>query len=208
MPAPDDESIPRDSHDSATRRTKPHWVDLIVGGSAIIIAVISLAVALRQSQIMERQLAASVWPFLQYGASNATEDGERVISFGVENVGVGPARVHSISMRYADKPIRNVGELWAACCSDLIASDGHPAWRISSLHNQVLAPNRPKTFLLLTNSPGNQPYWERLNAEQSKIHIKACYCSVLGDCWILDSSRDDRAQVSSCPAPRPDDYVD
>ncbi|MFA6984682.1 MAG: hypothetical protein WC213_00555 [Arenimonas sp.] len=208
MSAIDDELKPIDPPKAATKRGKAHWPDLIVGGSAIVIAVISLAVALRQSQIMERQLAASVWPYLQYHTSNATDDGQRVISFGVENVGVGPARVHSVSMRYADKPIRNVDELWTACCADLLASKGNPAWRISSLHNQVLAPNRPKTFLQLTNSPSNQPYWERLNAEQSKIQLKTCYCSVLGECWMLDSSKDEHAPIAVCPAPQADDYVD
>ena len=86
MSAIDDELKPIDPPKAATKRNKAHWPDLIVGGSAIVIAVISLAVALRQSQIMERQLAASVWPYLQYHTSNATDDGQRVISFGVENV--------------------------------------------------------------------------------------------------------------------------
>jgi hypothetical protein len=190
------------------KRTATHWLDLIVGASAIMIAVISLAVALRQSHIMERQLAASVWPYLQYDTSNATEGSEKVISFGVENVGVGPARVHSISLRYNDKPIRNVNELWTACCSDLLATKGNPTWRISTLHNQVLAPNRPKSFLLLTSAPSNAPYWERLNVEQRKIQVKVCYCSVLDECWMLDSSKDERAPIASCPASRPDDYTD
>jgi hypothetical protein len=199
---------PLDAPETARKRAATNWLDLIVGGSAILIAVISLVVALRQSQIMERQLAASVWPYLQYQTSNATEDGKQVISFGVENVGVGPARVHSISMRIGDKPIRNVSELWTACCADLVTAHGDPAWRISSLHNQVLAPNRPKTFLLLTNASSNLPYWQRLNTEQSKIQIKVCYCSVLDECWLLDSSKDDRAPVAACPAPQADDYVD
>ncbi|HTD29824.1 MAG TPA: hypothetical protein VK660_10585 [Xanthomonadaceae bacterium] len=164
--------------------------------------------ALRQSHIMERQLAASVWPYLQYDTSNANENGKPVISFGVENVGVGPARVHSMSMRYDDKPIHSVDELWAACCSDLLASKDRPSWRISTLHNQVLAPNRPKQFLLLTDVPSNRPYWERLNAVHDKIQVRVCYCSVLDECWTLDSRRDDRAQVAACPAPQPGDYTD
>jgi hypothetical protein len=197
---------PPDSVQSVHKGSARNWLDLIVGGSAILIAVISLVVALRQSHIMERQLAASVWPYLQYDSSNASEDGKPIISFGAENVGVGPARVHAISMRYSGKPIHNANELWTACCSDLLASKVLPTWRISTLHNQVLAPNRPKAFLVLTATPTNLPYWERLNAERHKIEIKVCYCSVLEECWMLDTAEGDRAPVSACPAPQPDDY--
>jgi hypothetical protein len=192
----------------ARKEKARHWLDLVVGSSAIIIAVISLVVALRQSHIMERQLAASVWPFLQYDTSNASEDGKPVFSFGVENVGVGPARVHSMSMLYDGKPIHNVDALWGACCSDLLASRSKPGWRISTLHNQVLAPDRPKTFLLLGNAPSNLPFWQRLNAVHEKIQVRICYCSVLDECWMLDSRKDDRELVATCPAPQPDDYVD
>jgi len=96
--------------------------------------------------------------------------------------------------------------LLGACCSDLLASAGKPNWWISTLSNQVLAPNRPKAFLLLTDSPANTKYWERLNTERFKIQLKVCYCSVLDQCWMLDSLKDEREQIASCPAPQPDDY--
>jgi hypothetical protein len=199
---------PPNTPSPAARLSARHWLDLIVGGSAILIAVISLVVALRQSHIMERQLAASVWPYLQYDSSNASEDGQQVITLGTENVGVGPARVRSISMRYDNKPIRNVDELLDACCSDLLAAKARPIWRISTLHNQVLAPNRPKSFFVLTGAPSNAAFWQRLNAEQGKIQVKICYCSVLDECWMLDSAKDDRTPVAACPLPQPDDYID
>ena len=183
-----------------------HWLDLIVGGCAIVIAVISLVVALRQSHIMQRQLAASVWPYLQYDTSNTTDDGKPVMSFGVENVGVGPARVHAVSLRYDDKPIHDVDELWKACCSDLIKSGLQPAWRISTLHDQVLTPNRLKTFLMLSDAPSNDPFRKRLDSVREKIRVGFCYCSVLDECWTFDSKGEDRSPVAACPVPRPDDY--
>jgi hypothetical protein len=198
-----------DSSASTPAATKPsvrHWLDLIVGGSAIVIAVISLTVALRQSHIMERQLAASVWPYLQYDTSNATLEGKPVMSFAVENVGVGPARVHSVSMRYGDKPVRDARELWTACCADLLAGGQKPAWRISTLHDQVLAPNRPKTFLLLTDDPANPLFRQRLESERQKIALRFCYCSVLDQCWMFDSEKDTLAALPYCPAQQADDY--
>lgn len=183
-----------------------HWLDLIVGGSAIVIALVSLTIALRQSRIMERQLAASVWPYLQYDTSNASADGKPIMSFGVENVGVGPARVHSVSLHYDGKPIVEARDLFKACCDDLLAAGQHPAWRMSTLHDQVLAPNKPKTFLLLTEEAANEPFRKRLDQEREKISLQFCYCSVLDQCWVFDSAKDQLAAQDQCPAQRADDY--
>lgn len=185
-----------------------HWLDMIVGGSAIVIALVSLTVALRQSHIMERQLAASVWPYLQYDTSNATADGKPIMSFGVENVGVGPARVHSVSLHYDGKPIVEARDLFKACCVDLLAAGQHPDLRISTLHDQVLAPNKPKTFLLLTEETANEPFRKRLHQERAKISLRFCYCSVLDECWMFDSEKDKLESQDQCPAQRADDYRD
>lgn len=182
------------------------WVDLCVGASAILIALISLAIALRQSQIMERQLAASVWPYLQYGTSNEDDQGQPVIHFDLENVGVGPARIHSISMRYQGRAIHNPAEFFAACCQDLIASAGQPGWAMSTAHHQVMAPNHPKEFLVLPDLARNHVFLPRLNAERQKVTIRICYCSVLDQCWMLDSDKDENEPIAACPLPQPDDY--
>jgi len=171
-----------------------------------VIALVSLVVAGCGSRTMERQLAASVWPYLQYDTSNATPDGKPTMSFSVENVGVGPARVHSVSMRYAGKPIADPHELFKACCGDLIAAGQHPAWRMSTLHDQVLAPNKPKTFLLLGDEPANEPFRKRLDQEREKIALQFCYCSVLDQCWMFDSEKEDLATLDRCPAAQAGDY--
>ena len=195
-----------DPLDIAPKRTSWRWLDMVVGTSAIVIAVISLVVALRQSQIMERQLAASIWPCLQYGISNGNGDGKNIINFDIENVGVGPAQVHSVSLRYKDKPIHNLRELVLACCSDLLDTKGNPEFWANSLHSRVLAPNHPLSFLTLTDAPRNAAYWDRLNLEAPKIELKVCYCSVLDQCWMIDSTKDERAPLAACPAAQPDDY--
>jgi hypothetical protein len=198
---------PLDPLDNARKRHGNHWLDLVVGASAIAIAVASLLIALRQSQIMERQLAASVWPYLQYGTSNTSDEGAKAIRFEIENVGVGPARIHSMSLRYKDKPVRSTAGLIEACCADLLA-EGKPSRFTSTLHDQVLAPNKPKNFILFNDVPANVRYWDRLNLERHNVQIKVCYCSVLDDCWMLDSHQTAAQPLAVCPAPQDDDYQD
>ena len=45
--------------------------------------------------------------------------------------------------------------------------------------------------------------WNALNQERQNIRMRACYCSVLDDCWIFDSEREDPEPVARCPAPGP-----
>jgi hypothetical protein len=196
---------PLDTLEVARRRGGSHWLDLIVGGSAIIIAFISLAIAIKQSTIMERQLAASNWPYLQFGTSNEGDEGKAIISLDVENAGVGPARVHNLSLLYDGKPLASAGELIDACCADLRA-EGLPNWSTSTLHGQVLSPNRTLHLFVLSPGPKNVEYWKRLNVARNKLVLRACYCSVLDQCWMFDSSQSEPAPITSCPAAQPQDY--
>jgi hypothetical protein len=197
---------PLDPLDAARKRSGHPWVDVVVGGSAILIALISLVIALRQSQIMDRQLAASVWPHLQYGTSNQSDDGKQVVSLDVENAGVGPALVHSMSLHYRGRALHNARELVDACCKDLVESGVKPSWSTSTLHDWVLTPSRQKSFFVLTSAQTNAPYWQRLNVERENIQVSICYCSVLGQCWLLDSRSTDQQAVAACPAAAADDY--
>lgn len=188
------------------KKADKNWLDLIIGVSAMIIAIVSLLVSLRQSQIMDRQLAASVWPHLQYDTSNESEDGKKAISFDVENAGVGPAIIHAMTIRYKDHPVRNVMDLFTLCCADLLPTAAKPYWTTNVLHHHVLIPGHSQSFLVLPDRPGNDVYWQRLNAERYNLHVRICYCSVLGQCWMEDSNKPEQQQLSACPADTDDDY--
>ena len=66
-------------------------VELSVALSAAVISLVSLFIAQRQTRLMNRQLAASVWPVVGYASSNRSETGERRITLNARNDGVGPA---------------------------------------------------------------------------------------------------------------------
>jgi len=195
-----------DPLDPTRKATGNRWLDLIVPASAILIAVVSLFIALRQSKIMEQQLAASSWPYLQFGTSNQDDQGKPAITFDVENAGVGPAHVHGITMSYDGHPVTSTKGILDACCADLRAQHPVVRWSRSTLREQVLTPNRLKHIFTLPDAPENAPYWERLNAVGPKFVVRICYCSVLNQCWILDSSKVDLEDVKACPAPQPGDY--
>ena len=95
---------------------KPHktghnWLDIIIGVAVIAISVASLWVASGESRTQQRILAASVWPYLQYGSSNATPDGKYEINLIIANNGIGPARIKWFTMYYKGKPVPTVNAM-------------------------------------------------------------------------------------------------
>jgi hypothetical protein len=55
------------------------------------------------------------------------------------------------------------------------------------------------TLLRMPRPNPSTPVWEALSGERHKVRLRACYCSVLDDCWLLDSDRDDPEPVRQCP---------
>ena len=97
-------------------------------------------------------------------------------------------------------------ELVEACCADLLSTGQRPNWLTNFVSDHVLTPNEKVHFLVLIDSEANLPYWKRLDSARNKVVLQACYCSVLDDCWMLDSSRNQPEPIAACPAKQATDY--
>jgi hypothetical protein len=185
------------------RRANRHWIESLVGACAILISAVSLYVAINANRTQERMLAASVWPSLLFATSNASTEGEPQISFDLLNRGIGPARMRWAELRYAGTPVRNVGELLERCCrTRLHETDGarYPVVT-SGVQNRVIGIGEWVPMLRMPRAEATARTWEALDRERHKVQLRACYCSVLDDCWLYDSDRADPEPVSQCPAP-------
>jgi hypothetical protein len=180
----------------ATRRT-----ELFIGACVVLISLVSLFVAVSANRTQERLLAASTWPNLQYSSSNAGGDGTRAISFNLLNNGVGPARIRSFDLRYHGKSMRNSSELLRECCLR-DASQTAPTTTVSTVRRRVLAPNEEVTFLRVPLQASTEATWQVLNREAFNVQLRVCYCSVLDDCWMLDTGKPEPEpeSVKACPA--------
>src|SRR5687768_17376070 len=101
-------------------KTGRHRLDLFVAIAALTISAVSIFIARDTSQTMERLAHASFWPFLQLGSGNVRDDGVRAITFAMENVGTGPARIHTFELQVDGKPLARDGhvltQVLRACC--------------------------------------------------------------------------------------------
>ncbi|MBP6626402.1 MAG: hypothetical protein KA187_03195 [Arenimonas sp.] len=171
-------------------------MEYLIGGAAVLISAISLQVAVNANRTQEKLLAASTWPHVQYGTGNRLEDGTDSITLSLQNAGVGPARLHWVRVSYLGKPQSDAAALLDACCgpSEL------PRPTITTSTERVLTPGAELTFFrydLKTDPAGT---WPVLNDARFDVRVQACYCSVLEDCWTLDSEGGEPAPVAACPA--------
>lgn len=194
------------------RRTGHRLLDFAVAGSAILISLISLGVAIHLGQVQSRLVAANSWPFLHFASSYDIENGQQVVSVGISNDGAGAAILKSLVVRYQGKVIRGYVELLQACCgvpqgvTKADVGDNIGLGRESSLIG-VLRAREQVTMLKLVRTSSNVELWQRFSAARGALTFQGCYCSIVGDCWTSDLRTLDPTPVRSCHRD-PSDYLE
>jgi hypothetical protein len=180
------------------------WVELSVGLAALVVSVVSLFVARHQAQVMDRQLAASVWPLLEYSASDLTPEGEKRAALRLRNTGVGPLRIRSFRATYDGQPVTSGTELIEHCCArdtGVIRS-----MRIVSgyIGGRVLPAGEGFNFIEVRYDSATAGAYADLRTGLRKLRARYCYCSVLDDCWVRESHVQDAdpVPVASCDRER------
>ena len=180
----------------------PSWIELSVALTALVVSIASLFVARHQAQVMDRQLAASVWPLLEYNSSNVRGD-RPYISLRLRNTGVGPLRIRSFRVGYDGRPMRGSKDLLLSCC---VAGDTTRPFTTttSGVLGNVLPAGDGVAFLGLAPDSAQRAVYAVFDRERFRVAVRACYSSVLDDCWVVDTEAktDDPQPVRSCAAER------
>jgi len=214
------------------RTGRVRYVELAIAASVVLISVASLVFAVyigqRQTDVMERALAADHWPSMQYGSGNFDQDRQEWrLSLEFSNQGVGPAQVRYFLMRYRGELLRGgVGGFLARCCGpqelgerERIAFVGRlfTEGRLRSVTDEVaprvFAPGERTEFAVLDRPPATDAeafaLWQAVDRARGDLELEICYCSVFEDCWTAVFSRDqetglfteDRREVEVCEMP-------
>ena len=191
------ETIPSETDKPARRDSR--LFEFVVGAGVLLISLISLFVAVSANRTQERMLAASVWPSLMFGTSSVSPEGVPEIRLDLLNRGTGPARVRWAEVLYDGTPVRDSRSLLSRCCGQAPESSEDDQIFTSGIQNRVLGADEWITLLRMPRPNPSTPAWEALIDERHKVQLRACYCSVLDDCWLLDSDRDDPESVRQCP---------
>ena len=55
------------------------------------------------------------------------------------------------------------------------------------------------TFLVLPEADNDPAVWSAFNRRRFDVQVRACFCSVLKECWMLDSLEREPEPVAACP---------
>ena len=182
-------------------KTGHSHVDLILGGTAVFLSMVSVFIAVRHGETMERLVAANSWPNISYSTGNESEGHPKTITLSVRNTGVGPARIDTFEVFYKDTPVRGIKQLMKACC------DGaKPNFSVSLVRNEVLPARDTIDFITLDAAANDPKVWAALNVERFNVRVRACYCSVFDECWVMDTGKPRPSRVTECVASQPVEY--
>lgn len=170
-------------------------LEILIGGAAVLISLASLGLTISANRTQERLLAASTWPYLVYGTGNRMEDGTSAISMTLHNGGVGPARLAWLQVSYEGQPRFDAASLLLACCNPgkLAVST------VTSAGSGVIGADSKATFLVLPEADNDPAVWSAFNRRRFDVQVRTCFCSVLKECWMLDSQEREPEPVAACP---------
>ena len=126
--------------------------------------------------------------------------GQAIAGRAIHHRLVGPARLRWSELTVGGKPVRTLRELMTLCCGEGSDRYGYS----SGLHQRVLGSDEWIQVVRIPREGVPDPVWDALVRVRHDARMRACYCSVLDDCWVLDSDVDEPAPVAQCPAAPPD----
>lgn len=201
-------------------------LDLLVAICALITSVTSIWLSISQGDDMARLVQAQSWPHIGFSTGNADWNevnarwDDRLV-LALENVGVGPAKIRSVKMRYEGRSIASSDALLAACCGyqETTRLSTHEAPLVTSSVVGIVLRAGQKVELLNWQRPesteapeskerveASKKVWRALDDSRGRIQLEVCYCSVFDECWTLMPNAE-TVPTASCPTDRGSFYL-
>lgn len=184
----------------------PRWFHIAVAGSMVLSSVAAIYGSWRTSQTMAalvkentRLVMANSTPLLEFSSGNLT-DGKAQLSFTVQNVGNGPARVVWFELKSDGKPVPHVTAMVDEVAPEL---QGKAYLTTATIAPRLISAGREIRLFSWDRPPESEAVaraaWSRFDKHrQQKLTVQACYCSVLDACWISNLEGDIPKPVERC----------
>ena len=150
-----------------------------------------MCVSAYTAYMQRQQVRAAVWPILQFDSGNAPDI---------------QAIIRNVIVKVDDQPVRN----WREAMEKLLGPGEHLVSE-SDMNGYVLAPNESITVVTPRDANNNplvfdksNPLWVTMNKERFRVTAEICYCSTLGECWILRAgglTPGTTSETRRCPTP-------
>jgi hypothetical protein len=148
---------------------------------ATLVGFCALCVSGYTAYMQRQQVRAAVWPILQFDHSNGP------IRFTLANKGVGPAIIKHVVVKVDDEPVKN----WAEVLQKILGPGHHPGVE-SDISGRVFAAGESVDVFTPHDDAQkpvafdkSNPLWQKWNTGRERVTVEICYCSTLGECWIV-----------------------
>jgi hypothetical protein len=182
-------------------------LDLLIAVCALLISSLAMAASwlqsretARQTQVLEEQLGAQVWPYV--GVSLGLDETGDAASVTVENDGLGPAVLYSLSATVDGKPEATFVEVLHAILGPHLVLRKPRGERMGlDLNNEavggVLRPGDANVLFKFTSKRFARP----LVYAFRRLSVHICYCAIIpGKCWENDTTGGAPPEpVATCP---------
>jgi hypothetical protein len=119
--------------DTAQRRGS---LSNLTSGLALSVSIFALAIGAWQTRLMQGQARASVWPFVAIGYTYNSNTDANGFVWHVDNNGVGPAKVQTVTLSVDGKPMKHWTDVLEA-----LGANAKIAMSTTSLNGDVIPPN-------------------------------------------------------------------
>jgi hypothetical protein len=182
--------------------TGHRWWDFAIGGTAVLVSLISLYVAVHHGEIMEKLVAANSWPNVELSvnvAAGALIDSSR-FEISLTNNGVGPARIETLELWHGQLPIKNVDAIRRLVMAKSDGQNLNFQVQSATVVGAVIGASQTvKPVVIESTMSDVWPMVETAGGLKSRV----CFCSVFDECRVADTRAPSPRPVvvASCPVP-------
>ena len=184
-----------DNPDPTSTRNRARLSDF-TSGLALAVSIFALAIGAWQTRLMQTQARASVWPHLEIGYTYNSNVDENGFIWRIDNNGVGPARIESVTLTLDNKPMKAWPEVMKA-----LGFDGEMRISTTSLAGEVIPPSLNRETAIETIRVNQREVALVFKNAVDRFKMDICYCSVYDDCWIAHWQKTRVDPVARCDAP-------
>ena len=187
---------PRSAEHSGRRGT----LSSLTSGLALSVSIFALAIGAWQTRLMQGQARASVWPFLSIGYSYSSNTDTDGFVWHIDNNGVGPARIESVTLGLDGKPMKNWVEVMKA-----LGATSPINVSTTSFNGDVIPPSLNRETTIKAIRVHQREVAALFKGAVDRFKMDVCYCSVYDECWVAHWQQSKVDAVERC-APNGDAF--
>ncbi len=165
---------------------------------AVVISCAAMYATWEQARASRVQTEAQVWPrLILFNNQTVNEAGEPAFEVIIANRGIGPAEVRSMRVHRGTDYIRQYSDI----IDSLPDFEREVRIRRSYINYRIFSPGEESVVI----GAEGADVIEALNDAIAGYAVEICYCSILGQCWML--IEDTSTEIRQCPNHGADEFI-